>query len=79
MLRDNRVVTHFSLEIITPSDSSALRYFSLLIVQLRQIRLEVRGLGSRDEGPGFNSQFKNNSSAEMWSGSDEGSYLRLID
>ena len=29
--------------------------------------------------PRYTAQFKNNYSAEMWSGSDEGSYLRLID
>ena len=27
----------------------------------------------------YSSQFKNNCLAEMWSGSEEGSYLRLID
>jgi hypothetical protein len=36
-------------------------------------------LGMGCQGLVFSSQFRNNCSAEMWSGSEEGSYLRPID
>ena len=39
----------------------------------------VVGSGIKVHGSGYSSQFKNKYSAEMWSGSAKGAYLRLID